>query len=569
MSALSPPLPSPLIPGTLFAAKYAFVTTYNDLADITTNADDDEKAAALWFAAQYPTNGDILSVTNVATTDLSQYNVIWIMIDRVGTLVLPASLTDASVVTALTDYYKNGGNLFLSTHATQYLVNLGRIAANRVPGIKGDGNGGDNADIWGVNANIGLAYNHFEHPLFAELPTITFDELAPPHPGIALIGAGHKEDHNCMWDLNSYGYTSTNGNIVRDFEVENTAVVLGTWQHVTDFCCAGIVEFKSVGDYKGRCIAIGLAAYEWNQNSGTNAYQAQIEQLTENVFDYLSPLVIPADKTKSASAYVSGDIIFQSNEDEATAEQFTGQLTIPVGTTLTVTGVVKLEKTFKINTWYPIGFPFTMASYWGDFAENPELYIYDEGMSWGDFWVKSYNSDGDNFIYSDVINPNAGYILQFPSAFNGIKVTFISAEGQELKNIDETGLDAALSLSEEGYYLVANPSVNNLTLTTLNKYYIYNRTTNNFALLTTGSAVIKPFEAFVVAHNIIGMLRTSLGMDVATALENIRLNDHVIKTEYYTLQGIRVQQPTIPGIYIVKKVYASQETEITKTFYKK
>ncbi|MDE6134789.1 MAG: DUF4960 domain-containing protein, partial [Muribaculaceae bacterium] len=61
---------------------------------------------------------------------------------------------------------------------------------------------------------------------------------------------------------------------------------LATWGHVRDHCVAGLVEFNANAEH-GRCIANGLAAYEWNQNSGVNPYQHNIEQLTTNILDYL------------------------------------------------------------------------------------------------------------------------------------------------------------------------------------------------------------------------------------------------------------------------------------------
>ena len=49
---------------------------------------------------------------------------------------------------------------------------------------------------------------------------------------------------------------------------------------------AGLVEFYAAGDH-GRCIANGFAAYEWNQNSGPNPYQHNVEKLTLNILHYL------------------------------------------------------------------------------------------------------------------------------------------------------------------------------------------------------------------------------------------------------------------------------------------
>lgn len=109
--------------------------------------------------------------------------------------------------------------------------------------------------------------------------------------GIPLIGPGRREDHNCMWDLNSYGFPAlypNAGNVVKAFEEENKATVLATWGHVTDYCCAGMVEFAPTAEYQGTCIALGLAAYEWNQNSNINVYQDNIVLMTKNILHYLS-----------------------------------------------------------------------------------------------------------------------------------------------------------------------------------------------------------------------------------------------------------------------------------------
>lgn len=252
--------------------------------------DDDERASYQWFVKQL-VNGTVLTPAEVATTDLSQFDVIWIHVDRLGLERgwenLPAALIGESVLDALGNYYRAGGNLLLSTHATQLIVPLGRT--ERAPGLFASGEGGDGGDIWSTNVNIGMEQNHSSHPAFAGLPTC--DQFS--HPTIPLIGPGRREDHNCMWDLNSYGFPDLYpdaGNVVNAFQQENNATVLATWGQVTDWCCAGIVEFHPNDGFKGTCIAVGLAAVEWNQNSGSNLYQEVIEKMTDNMLTYLGSL---------------------------------------------------------------------------------------------------------------------------------------------------------------------------------------------------------------------------------------------------------------------------------------
>jgi len=268
--------------------KFAFITTFASLDALQATGDDDEIAAANWFVSTYPT-GTILSLASVKdfSVNLDQFSVIWVHIDRVGTGALPSAMRDAKVIANLQSYLKNGGSLLLSTHASQLVYSLGRTT--RKPNIIGAGTGGDGTDTWTINPNIGGIYNHLSHTIFEGASYSPEFLPSVPNPTIPLIGPGHREDHNCMWDLNAFGYSIPNDgpNVVKAFETENSAVVLATWGQVTDFCCGGIVYFAPTSDYKGKCVAIGVAAYEWNQNSGVNLYQSNIEQITKGAFEFL------------------------------------------------------------------------------------------------------------------------------------------------------------------------------------------------------------------------------------------------------------------------------------------
>lgn len=255
--------------------------------------DDDELAALAWFKANCP-NGKVITTATLTAQALSECQAVWVAIDRVGIGIgvdnLPLS---SEAIALLADYYRAGGNLLLTNHATQLVDAMGRTSG-RLPGIFGDGEGGSGTDIWFINANIGLGvadrgegYDHRSHEIFNGLWVGTFND----YEAIPLIGPGQREDHNCMWDLNAYGYATLYpeaGNVVNAFQQENQAVVLATWGHVVDWCCAGLVEFLPTESYKGSCIAVGLAAYEWNQNSGANDYHYNIKRMTRNMLVYLA-----------------------------------------------------------------------------------------------------------------------------------------------------------------------------------------------------------------------------------------------------------------------------------------
>ncbi len=160
------------------------------------------------------------------------------------------------------------------------------------PTVYGNGEGGSGDDVWVINPYLGWDYrdggdqgfyDRTSHEIFKGI-TLE-DPNGYGYDNLPLIGPGQREDHNCLWDCNIYGKGSYS-DVIKNFEVTTNSLVLATWGHVRDHCVAGLVEFYSNSEH-GRCIANGLAAYEWNQNSGENPYQHNVEQLTLNILDYL------------------------------------------------------------------------------------------------------------------------------------------------------------------------------------------------------------------------------------------------------------------------------------------
>ena len=276
--------------------KAAFLSIYETVNDIF---DDDEKAAAQWFTTTY--GGDFLPVSALATTDLSQYGVLWLHVDDEYFPAVPDEFLETAVKTKIINYYKNGGNLFLSIHAVPYLVDLGRYDQKLPPnGPVGTGNGANNPDTWYAQATYGTwlenpvanVIDHSGDPIYEGL---TYEMHLKPngkeYKVFPLIGAGWKEDHNCFWNLDAPAPYNGNDNPLKFKWFYDTwkTTPLATWPHVVDYYGGGIMRWESWNDYQGKCITIGLAAYEWNQKSGVNAYQANIKRLTKNVLDELNP----------------------------------------------------------------------------------------------------------------------------------------------------------------------------------------------------------------------------------------------------------------------------------------
>jgi hypothetical protein len=256
--------------------------------------DDDERAAAAWFAGQE--NAEFVRPEEIAALDPDLYSVLWIMVDRVGLELgwehLPAALTSTATLEALRAYSAEGGSLYLSNMATQLAVPLGFVPETWNPTCYGNGDGGTGDDVWVINPYLGWDfrdgsdqgfYDRTGHAVYAGLTLEDPNNYG--YPNLPLIGPGRREDHNCLWDCNVYG-KGAECDVIKNFEVQTSSLVLATWGHVRDHCVAGLVEFYATAEH-GQCIANGFAAYEWNQNSGTNPYQANIEGLTANILNYL------------------------------------------------------------------------------------------------------------------------------------------------------------------------------------------------------------------------------------------------------------------------------------------
>lgn len=262
--------------------------TYNDLTD------DDERAAATWFAAQ--PNANFIHPSEIADYDPATYSVMWIEIDRVGLEYgwqnLPGDIASEATIAALRDYSANGGSIYLSNMATQLTVPLQIVPENMGPTIFGNGEGSSGDDVWVINPYLGWDFREgADQGFYDRTAHAIYEGLTLEDPNgygymtLPLIGPGQREDHNCMWDCNIYG-KGTYPDVIKNFEVTTNSLVLATWGHVRDHCVAGLVEFYSNAEH-GRCIACGFSAYEWNQNSGTNPYQHNVEKLTSNILNYL------------------------------------------------------------------------------------------------------------------------------------------------------------------------------------------------------------------------------------------------------------------------------------------
>ena len=260
----------------------AYLGVYADKATLLSSGDDDEIAAANWLFTNYP-SAVYISFDQIrnGSIDLSQYRVIWWNRDVETGSALPSISTDATVLAKLTKFHKDGGNFLFSTYAIQYLWSMGRMTTAYKMGID-NGAGGNNPDVWGIGVKIG-AHDQRSHPLFKDIAITT------PNGGFSVIGAGWKENHNCVLvEMPAY-YKLGNGDEMAyvKFTTDNNLKWLGVWDGIGDYFMCGVFELTPKDDFQGTSINIGIGGIEWHVNDVTNPYQSNIEKMYKNAVDYL------------------------------------------------------------------------------------------------------------------------------------------------------------------------------------------------------------------------------------------------------------------------------------------
>ena len=354
----------------------------------------DEKDAADWFKRNYVDRGKgvILTPATIDDLDIEQQAACWVMCDRIGIEKgwqnLPGGLASNEVINALKSFTADGGNLFLTNHATQLTVAVGRIADTYAPGIYGNGEGGQNNDIWGSQPIIGNAegqiYDHSGHDIYRGMDFVSglYERSI-----YTFEGAGMKGDHNCMWDLNAYGL-APNPNVVKSWEDMTNSTVLGTWNHVVDYCCAGIVDFAPTSDFGGRILAVGLAAYEWNIG-GENSCQDQLEKFTANCLKYVS-----TKAEKKVAMLVPNDYATGSDDEKDAVAWFKkNYVDAGTGIMLTPATIDGLDSEVSPMCWVMcdrIGLEKGWQNLPGDLASNDVINA-----------LKAFAADGGNLLLTN------------------------------------------------------------------------------------------------------------------------------------------------------------------------
>lgn len=286
-----------------------FLSVYSSPEELVSNGDDDEACAWLWLHSEYP-SAQFIPFTDITSAEtLSPYRVIFWMRDLEGVgedevFTMPQVVDEATPY--IREWYANGGNLLLWSHATVYVGTLGRIDMNLLRTNDrniGTGVGGWNPDTWkmAVELHPGSRFKKdaSSHPIFKGLDYETTDRTKL----IAFKGPGWTEDHNCLF-FNLPSVLTGIGNqeeACYNETVNNLGIIpLGTWDSQIDWVSQLNVWEAQQGntEFKGTIICIGNGGCEFSMKNAdgskdisaypkNNPYQGNVLTLAKNSLEYL------------------------------------------------------------------------------------------------------------------------------------------------------------------------------------------------------------------------------------------------------------------------------------------
>jgi len=239
----------------------------------------DEKTACDWLFANYSGARYLSFDEIVAGADLSTINAIWWHFDSAQ--ILPSIAYNTTATSALTAYRAAGGNLLLTTFASQYVDALGIVPPGKGPNnVFGDflPAGGVDSNSWGMSF-----VGHEGHPIFQGLETFQTGKAN------LLQGGTYRLNHTAWWFLPEWGgyndgagWRSQTGGINLASEAWDDAlngrVTIAEWANGSD----------------ANVVIISMGAYDWYNEadasgnpSQPNAFITNIQTLTQNSLNYL------------------------------------------------------------------------------------------------------------------------------------------------------------------------------------------------------------------------------------------------------------------------------------------
>lgn len=289
----------------------AYLSDYETPADLVSDGDDDEICSWLWFHEQYPEAqylylGDIRS-----SEDLDSLSVLfWLRDVESDTIIDVLTFSDAAQTAApiISDWYREGGNIILWSHAVLYVEQLGRLPQGTYTAESHDfgcgfGHGRLDLGHWMMSVQLypggKFKKDHSTHPLFRNLPIYDNNDLR----GFNVKGPGWTEDHNCLF----FNYPKELTGRSEQQEICYTLLTeyfgiwpLAVWDSQIHWVSQlNVYELRQgQTDFRGRILCIGNGGCEFSMRNEdgsaditpcptNNIYQANILKMAHNAIEYM------------------------------------------------------------------------------------------------------------------------------------------------------------------------------------------------------------------------------------------------------------------------------------------
>jgi hypothetical protein len=241
----------------------------------------DEVTASNWLFANFPGAKYISFESVLNGANLSDVDVIWWHFDSATNL--PSVAYNPVVTAALKSFRTNGGNLLLTSFASQYVDALGIVPSGKGPNnVFGDfpPNGFVDGNSWGMSF-----VGHENHPIFQGLTTFEAGKANLLQSGTFRL------NHTAWWFLPDWGgYVNGAG-----WRTQTGGINLASeaWDNNLDGRVT-IAEFPNSGTDKN-VIVISMGAYDWYNETNSSGVPSQanefignIKLLTQNSINYLA-----------------------------------------------------------------------------------------------------------------------------------------------------------------------------------------------------------------------------------------------------------------------------------------
>lgn len=572
----------------------------------------EEKAAYDWFVNTYGED-NVIFADELDKVSKKKFDCIWIHASRAGIASgfnnLPEVFKNDALKTRLNAFVNDGGNLYLTKHAVQIAVGMGRVKnadgtareVNVFGSNSNDVKTGVDSDPWNMSI-VHYDNDWSDHVLFANMQK-TDTKLIP-----LMTGNHSRLDYNCLWLIDSKEAKD-------EFCKTNNCEVLGTWGHNGGQNGVGMVMFYpqktesantkkqfritdagDVVDRRGTILVNGLAAYQWNVLSGENGSKDNIEAMTNGMLQYLSPVV--DEETIDKKGFADIKDFYSLNHiqnkgyvyDEDTGEGYHDCFEYKIEHLISHEDVQYIDVTpIKDAEWIS-------NHTWDDAVHGatPKTHAYYHGWYFGEPYA-TVDANDDFLLYANLAGNYAidlttiygntyHFVVEIFPCLSDENISFSHMDyiegnqvifGHNLKQEDRNDIQLFTNHWGPIYYIIEYKDSNKAKLfrvadagdaETAEEWPVADDGTKLTNKSTTNKFDLRNAQSMMFAQSVNGVMSNvhKVGFeDVPTAVNKIMVADNS-PVRFFTLDGKQISFPTLPGIYVKVENGKASKILVTK-----